>query len=152
MSIALEESIKTLSLSIKETQPVSTIIQNDHIFEEWLKHNNEHSITVFASNVYKYVSTIPLGKISTYKMVAIGINNPHASRAVGTALKKNPFAPKVPCHRVICSNYSVGGFMGSKDTSLKVKMLKDEGIKFEGNKICNKNGYRQSILHDTRNV
>jgi methylated-DNA-[protein]-cysteine S-methyltransferase len=51
------------------------------------------------------VKLIPKGKISTYKLVALYIGNPNASRAFGTALKKNPYAPVVPGHRVLQSSY-----------------------------------------------
>lgn len=82
-------------------------------------------ITDFQKKVYNVVSRIPRGKIMTYKEVAISIGNPRASRAVGNALNKNPFAPKVPCHRVVRSNGQVGGFAwGSKK---KIELLKKEG-------------------------
>ncbi len=82
-------------------------------------------ITPFQQKVYDTVRTIPKGKTMTYKEVAIAIGNPWAYRAVGNALNKNPFAPVVPCHRVIKSDGSIGGFAsGSKK---KLKLLKAEG-------------------------
>lgn len=74
-----------------------------------------------------------LGKVTTYKELAKAIGHPGAFRAVGTALRKNPFAPTVPCHRVVASNLSLGGFQGSKDPNgpnlkRKVRMLKEEGV------------------------
>ena len=56
-----------------------------------------------------------------------------AYRAVGTALNKNPFAPRVPCHRVVNSNGFVGQF--AKGINTKIKLLKKEGIKIKNNKI-----------------
>ena len=53
---------------------------------------------------------IPKGKVKTYKEVAIGIKMPKSARAVANACAKNPYAPKVPCHRVIRSDGSLGGF------------------------------------------
>lgn len=80
--------------------------------------------TKFQQKVYDFVKTIPKGKTATYKEVAIAIGNPNAYRAVGNALNKNPFAPVVPCHRVVRSDGQVGGF--AQGTIKKVKLLQDE--------------------------
>jgi methylated-DNA-[protein]-cysteine S-methyltransferase len=58
-----------------------------------------------------------------------------AYRAVGTAMNKNPYAPEVPCHRVVNSNGEVGGF--ANGTSKKIEMLKKEGIPIKDNKVEN---------------
>lgn len=55
---------------------------------------------------------IPKGKITTYKNIAEFIGKPGASQAVGNALRNNPFAPIVPCHRVLPANLKIGGFFG----------------------------------------
>ncbi len=81
-------------------------------------------MTKFQQKVYNFVKTIPKGQTRTYKEVAIAIGKPKAYRAVGNALNKNPFAPIVPCHRVIRSNGEIGGF--ASGTLKKVKLLKDE--------------------------
>lgn len=82
-------------------------------------------VTSFQQKVYDFVKTIPKGKTATYKEVAVGIGHPKAYRAVGNALNKNPFAPSVPCHRVIKSGGEIGGFaLGS---AKKIKLLKKEG-------------------------
>ena len=67
-------------------------------------------ITEFQKKVYKIVQTIPKGQTRSYKWVAQKLGNPNAARAVGQALNKNPFIGKIPCHRVICSDGSLGGF------------------------------------------
>jgi methylated-DNA-[protein]-cysteine S-methyltransferase len=95
--------------------------------------------TEFAKKVYKQLKKVPKGKITTYKEIAKSINS-KAYQAVGTALKNNPYAPKVPCHRVISNNGSIGGFKGFKQGSTineKIQMLKNEGIKFEKEKVKN---------------
>ena len=69
--------------------------------------------TKFQVKVWKYLKTIPKGKVKTYKQVAIDINRPKAARAVANACAKNPYAPKVPCHRVIRSDGTLGGFLES---------------------------------------
>ena len=57
--------------------------------------------TKFQLKVWKYLKTIPKGKVKTYKQVAMGIKSPKSARAVANACAKNPYAPKIPCHRVI---------------------------------------------------
>lgn len=82
------------------------------------------SITDFEKKVYAVVAKIPKGEVRTYKWVAAKIGDPKASRAVGNALNKNPFIGKVPCHRVIRSDGSIGGF--ARGTEEKRKLLKRE--------------------------
>ena len=72
--------------------------------------STEYTISNFQRKVYKVVSQIPIGEVRSYKWVAKKISKPNAVRAVGTALKNNPFAPIVPCHRVIKSDGSLGGY------------------------------------------
>ena len=83
-------------------------------------------MTDFAKTVYKLTARIPRGMVSTYKEIACAIGNPEASRAVGNALNKNPYAPKVPCHRVIRSNGEIGGF--ANGAAAKISILEKEGI------------------------
>ena len=71
---------------------------------------------------------IPKGKVKTYKEVAIGIKMPNSARAVANACGKNPYSPKVPCHRVIRSDRSLGGFSAPGGIKLKKKLLKKEGF------------------------
>ena len=73
---------------------------------------------------------IPKGKVKTYKEVAIGIKMPNAARAVANACGKNPYAPKVPCHRVIRSDGTLGGFSAAGGIKIKKKLLKREGFSF----------------------
>jgi len=67
-------------------------------------------ITPFEKKVYKVLLRIPAGQILTYNQIARKIKKPGASRAVGSALHKNPFLIYVPCHRVLCSDGKLGGF------------------------------------------
>ena len=69
--------------------------------------------TKFQKKVWNYLKTIPKGKIKTYKEVANAIGMPKAARAVANACGKNPYAPKIPCHRVIRSDGGLGGYSGS---------------------------------------
>lgn len=92
----------------------------------------EVRLTPFKMKVYDAVATIPEGKVSTYGLVAhrIGCRSP---RAVGRALRVNPFAPVVPCHRVVKSDLTLGGFGGETDgenIERKKELLVAEGVKF----------------------
>ncbi len=88
----------------------------------------------FYEKIYAKLKEVPKGKITTYKILAKAINS-KAYRAIGTALKKNPYSPIVPCHRVVRSNKNVGGF--AKSSKKKIEMLKKEGIKIKNNKVQN---------------
>lgn len=72
------------------------------------------------------VCGIPAGEVRSYAWVAKRIKRPRAVRAVGNALNKNKFAPIIPCHRVVKSDGSLGGY--SKGVSLKRKLLRSEGV------------------------
>ena len=84
--------------------------------------------TKFQIKVWKYLKTIPKGKVKTYKQVAIAINKPKSARAVANACARNPYAPKVPCHRVVRSDGGIGGFSASGGSKAKKKILKKEGF------------------------
>ena len=84
--------------------------------------------TNFQIKVWNYLRTIPKGSVKTYKNVAIAIKCPKSARAVANACGKNPYAPKIPCHRVIRSDGSLGGYSGKGGIKTKKKLLKSEGI------------------------
>ena len=84
--------------------------------------------TKFQLKVWNYLKTIPKGELRTYSQVAIAIKKPKAVRAVANAIGKNPYAPKIPCHRVIRSDGSLGGYSGKGGINTKKKLLKVEGI------------------------
>ena len=84
--------------------------------------------TKFQIKVWNYLKTIPKGKVKTYKQVAIGINSPKAARAVANACAKNPYAPKIPCHRVIRTDRALGGYSGKGGIKTKKLLLKREGF------------------------
>ena len=85
--------------------------------------------TKFQLKVWDYIKKIPKGKIKTYKEVAIGINRPKSARAVANACARNPYAPKIPCHRVIRSDGGLGGYSGKGGIKAKQMMLKKEGYR-----------------------
>ena len=95
----------------------------------------------FNEKVYSLLRKVPKGKVTTYKLLAEALDT-KAYRAVGQAMRCNPYAPKVPCHRVVASDGSIGGFSGSwnpksKSVKRKIMMLRKEGVKVENNKIVN---------------
>ena len=84
--------------------------------------------TKFQIKVWKYLKTIPKGKVKTYKQVAVGIKSPKSTRAVANACAKNPYAPKIPCHRVIRSDGALGGYSGKGGIRQKLRLLRAEKV------------------------
>ncbi|MEW6295206.1 MAG: MGMT family protein [Candidatus Diapherotrites archaeon] len=89
----------------------------------------------FSQKAWEKMKEIPKGRISTYKEIAKAIGKPKAVRAVGNACNKNPFAPKVPCHRVVQSNGKIGGF--AQGIKKKRELLESEGLKIRKGRIVN---------------
>ncbi len=86
------------------------------------------SPTKFQLKVWNYLKNIPKGKVKTYKQVAIAIKRPKSARAVANACAKNPDAPKIPCHRVIRSDGSLGGYSGKGGIKQKLRLLRSEKV------------------------
>ena len=84
--------------------------------------------TKFQQKVWKYLKTIPKGHVKTYKQVAIAIKRPKSARAVANACGKNPYAPKIPCHRVIRSDGGLGGYSGKGGIKTKLRLLRSEKV------------------------
>ena len=84
--------------------------------------------TKFQVKIWVYLSKIPCGTVKTYSQVAKAIGKPLAVRAVANAIGKNPYAPRIPCHRVIRSDGSLGGYSGKGGVKTKRLLLKKEGI------------------------
>ncbi len=89
----------------------------------------------FKDKVYEITSKIPLGKVATYGQVAALAGSPKAARAVGMAMKTNPNAPIVPCHRVVAADGKLTGYSGPGGVNGKKEMLTKEGVKFKGEKV-----------------
>ena len=79
--------------------------------------------TKFQLKVWNYLKKIPKGKVKTYLEVAKAIGKPKAFRAVANAVGKNPYPPKIPCHRVIRSDGSLGGILWKRWNSTKTTFI-----------------------------
>ena len=93
------------------------------------------ALTLFQERVYGLCKQVPRGEVTTYKEIGKALGGKgQVYRAVGAALHKNPFAPLVPCHRVVCSDGSVGGFAFGKRK--KSALLRKEGITVKKGRIA----------------
>jgi O-6-methylguanine DNA methyltransferase len=84
--------------------------------------------TPFQQKVLNTVREIPYGQVVTYSELAKRIGDPNAFRAVGQALRRNPVPLVIPCHRVIHSDGTLGGYGGAIGSERKIKLLKFEGV------------------------
>ncbi|HBU70287.1 MAG TPA: hypothetical protein DEE98_07910 [Elusimicrobia bacterium] len=82
---------------------------------------------LFYQKVWLECAKISRGETLSYGELAKKAGSPGAARAVGTALSKNPFAPVIPCHRVIAANGKPGGYSGRGGIKKKISLLKREG-------------------------
>lgn len=98
------------------------LLETEHQLKEYfLKQRNIFDLplkaqgTPFQVDVWRLLQQIPYGATCSYKDIAIKIGRPNAVRAVGTAIGRNPLSIIIPCHRVIGSDGSLGGFAGGLD-------------------------------------
>ena len=87
-------------------------------------------VSAFQAKVYQALCEVPKGYVTTYGELAKRIHC-RSAQAVGGALRTNPFAPEVPCHRVVSADLSIGGFQGETDgpqIERKRDLLRAEGI------------------------
>jgi len=100
-------------------------MKNDVTLElKWKIKNSNYSD--FYKKVWLECLKIKMGQVSTYSEIAKSIGHPNSARAVGNALGKNPFAPDVPCHRIIKKTGELGGY--SDGVNKKIKLLKEEKL------------------------
>ena len=84
--------------------------------------------THFQLKVWNYLKKIPKGKVKTYLEIAKAIGKPKSFRAVANAVGKNPCPPKIPCHRVIRSDGTLGGYSAKGGIKLKRQLLRSEKV------------------------
>lgn len=92
--------------------------------------------TQFQLSVWKALTLIPMGRVTSYGAIANYLDT-KAVRAVGSAVGKNPYAPDVPCHRVVRADGKIGKYSGGDGVSTKIRLLSDEGVETKGDKIVN---------------
>ncbi len=93
-----------------------------------------NAVNSFSEKVWEALYEIPKGKVTSYKEIAKKLRT-KAYRAVGTAVGKNPNAPKCPCHRVVNSDRKIGNYSGKGGVKTKIKLLKGEGVRVIDGKI-----------------
>jgi len=84
--------------------------------------------TNFQKKVWNEIKKIPKGRTTSYKQIAIGIGHPKAARAVANACGKNPNPIITPCHRVIASDGTIGGYSAEGGVNTKRALLAKEGV------------------------
>ena len=104
------------------------------------KHRRTSTRHINDQSVYNLVSNIPAGKVVTYGQLASSVGNPRAARGIGKILNKNPRPIIVPCHRVVCSDGHIGGYMYGKER--KISLLLNEGIPIVNDLIKDFEKYR----------
>lgn len=101
--------------------------------------NSPKKVSAFSAQVYALCRRIPQGRITTYKELARALGKKgQVYRAIGHVLRENPFAPEVPCHRVVKSSGALGGFRGKikgKEVQEKARLLEKEGIRIINGKV-----------------
>jgi len=99
------------------------------------------SVSGFQKNVCQRMNEIPMGRVTSYGLIAKRISS--GPRAVGTAVARNPWPLFIPCHRVVpasleIGNYSIGGALSDYGCEVKRDLLEREGVSIEGDKIASK--------------
>ncbi|KAL8631519.1 hypothetical protein Q9189_002737 [Teloschistes chrysophthalmus] len=117
----------------------STVPRQEHTVDPELHTliTSASSLTPFRRRVLLALCQVPSGHFTTYAALAEHLSS--SARAVGNGLRNNPFAPRVPCHRVVASDGSLGGFGGEwgidgKFAGEKIKLLRAEGVVVDARK------------------
>jgi methylated-DNA-[protein]-cysteine S-methyltransferase len=129
----------TLSFGQKEHKPQSTTPEQIEALTEDLmpiyKRVQSHpTLTPYRKRLYATLLTVPRGHYTTYAAMSDYLQS--SARAVGNGMRNNPFAPEVPCHRVLAADGSIGGFRGDwgkagQYANDKIELLKKEGVEFD---------------------
>ncbi|KAK6075154.1 RING-2 protein [Seiridium cupressi] len=136
---AITKSVKAkvARASLEASRDITAVpITNPANAEAHLKLIESSERTPFEKKVWSLLCQIPPGHVSTYGLMAVRLGS--SPRAVGNALRRNPFAPQVPCHRVVATGGQLGGFKGHRSTNgegitidEKKKLLRMEGVKID---------------------
>ncbi|KAK4701993.1 hypothetical protein P7C70_g4232, partial [Phenoliferia sp. Uapishka_3] len=118
--------------AVDKIDPSTVVFPVDVLSRSRFRTGRGKALTPHQWKVYDFILQIPPGRISTYGSISKTLSS--SAQAVGNALRENPFAPRVPCHRVISTSLHIGGFQGSTDgieLERKVALCKREGILFD---------------------
>lgn len=107
------------------------MLKEDGIYASEIRQGRILPGMTFSQRVWAITARIPRGRVTTYGDIAKKLRS--GSRAVGHALHRNPYAPQVPCHRVVGSDGRLVGFAGG--LAAKRRLLKAEGVKIVGTKV-----------------
>ncbi len=105
-------------------------------------------LSPFCLRVYAALMTVPRGRVTTYGALAQAIGC-RSARAIGGALRNNPFSPQVPCHRVIAADGRPGGYQGrreGKQIAAKQALLAYEGVRFHNGRLADTTLFYQPQL------
>lgn len=100
-------------------------------------------VETFREKFYSIVRGVPEGRVTTYGTIADALGDPRAARAVGVMLNKSKDHVGIPCHRVVRSDGSVGGYVEGKQK--KIDILESEGLRLEEGKVIN---FRERLFRD----
>jgi len=90
--------------------------------------------TAFQKSVWEALRLIPRGRVTSYGAIAQYLDT-RAVRAVGSAVGQNPYAPEVPCHRVVLGDGKIGNYSGGDGVSTKIEYLYDEGVRVSDGRV-----------------
>ncbi|OAL35759.1 hypothetical protein AYO20_04909 [Fonsecaea nubica] len=116
--------------------PPKLVEANEEELKRTLIRIHSHpSLSSYRRKLYTTLLSVPRGRFTTYAAISEYLKS--SARAVGNGMRNNPFAPDVPCHRVLAADGSIGGFQGDwgrdgKHASKKIELLRSEGVKFDG--------------------
>ena len=136
-SSSLEVTVISDHNNTDTTKSVFTDLQmkQNSLLSEKDDHNDSKKVsplTPFQRKVYTALCLVPEGYVTTYQSIGKYIHC-SSNQAIGQALKRNPYAPTIPCHRVIKSNGTIGGFQGhtsGESIAKKISLLQKEGVIF----------------------
>lgn len=99
-------------------------------------------MTPLQKKTYELLKKVPAGRVTTYKALAHALGT-RSYRAIGQFMKHNPYAPDVPCHRVVAAGGAIGGFMGKtdgKEITRKIRLLQSEGVRIRNRRTVDFSG------------
>ncbi|ETI25213.1 hypothetical protein G647_04586 [Cladophialophora carrionii CBS 160.54] len=127
---------------------------DDEELKQVLRRVRSHpSLTPYRKRLYTVLLSVPRGRYTTYAAISEYLKS--SARAVGNGMRNNPFAPEVPCHRVLAADGSIGGFHGDwgkdgKYAAKKIELLRGEGVRFDGRGKVSGEPFRK--FHDFQEV